>query len=134
MIKAKGLAALVAAGLTIGVVSGCGREHKGKDEPSDNGGNADGDDGSKGGSITGGEKVAANVAGGNDAVANFRGFYAINDIVEQRLMKRDGSFFLGHYLDDYYEQDLFGLPQLLGYEVGTGTIAEFRNGKANAIN
>jgi hypothetical protein len=69
-----------------------------------------------------------------DLPADYRGFYMVNDIIEQRLMVDDGQFFLGTYLDSYGRDFLYGLPELLGFDAGTGLHAEFRNGKANAVN
>lgn len=72
----------------------------------------------------------------NEGVADFRGFVAIDTIVQDRLLDRERSnkFFLGRYLDSYNSDRIFGLPELLGINTGDGIRSGFRNGKANALN
>jgi hypothetical protein len=147
--RAPATGTILGLGLGICLVA-CGskhRDHGGTSAPAvpdaalvdDGGASGDGDAAANGPAVGGGGlggipgPVAAETAV-NDAVADFRGFLVVDGILTQRLMADGGRFFLGTYLDSYRFDDLYGLPQLLGYDVGGGVRAGFRNGKANAIN
>jgi hypothetical protein len=140
------------------LAAGCGNHHDGKggsgdgDQAADPSALSQGDDQDQGddrlGALAGNDGVGQPPAGdgaveplvldpeqrSRDLAADYRGFYAVNDILEQRLMVENGGFFLGNYLDAPSRDYVFGLPELLGYDAGSGLHAEFRNGKGNAVN
>jgi hypothetical protein len=74
----------------------------------------------------------------NEGAANFRGFFATQDVIKERLIDpvKGEHFYLGRYLDSYPDDFPFepGLPALLGVYSGDGVRSEFRNGQANALN
>ncbi len=132
--------ALVLAAALVG--SGCGRKEAGDEPDEQPGPDADGE--GDGLPAKGSDDPAPEPAGPdlvvdepvNEAVADFKGFFAIDGAVRDRMLDLEASdqFYLGRYLDSYSRQRAFGLPELLGVETGNGVRSGFRNGKANAVN